>query len=81
MVETETAKGHGVEVTHVVCSYCLEKFDNWTELAADLEENHMEAVEKRSLEEEHYEGKVGRNGHEGAMAELCPLCDEGDSTE
>jgi hypothetical protein len=78
MVEVETAKGHGMEVTHVVCHHCPEEFDDWAELATHLEENHMESVEKQSLKNEHYQGKVEKNGHKGAMAELCPFCEEVD---
>jgi len=78
MVELENAKWHGIEVTHVVCGHCREKFGDWDKLATHLEEEHMEAVEKQDLMNEHYQAKVGENGHKGSMAELCPLCDEGD---
>jgi len=81
MIEIGKAKWHGTEITQVVCSHCRENLGGWADLAEHLEENHMEAVEKQDLKNEHYQAKVGRNGHKGAMAELCPLCEEGDTGE
>jgi hypothetical protein len=78
MVEIETAKFHGIEVRQVVCGHCREKLGDWAKFAVHLEEEHMEAVETQSLKNEHYEGKVGENGHKRTMAELCPFCEEVD---
>lgn len=75
MVSVETAKEHGIEVSCIVCVRCQEEFDNWAELATHLDEEHMEAVEKQELANEHDTGKVGKNDYNGPIAELCPRCE------